>query len=122
MPADLGCPGLGYGEGEDGVEIEAADVSPAMTSRTSLSSGPRRMWNSLPWSAWAFRSSMAAQIHMAGRICTRVSRQLVKRSFTPWKSMAKAPTSRASGASQRLRWLEPTRSARPSHRRRCESR
>ncbi len=48
---------------------------------------------------------MAAQIHMAGRICTSVSRQLVKRSFTPWKSMAKAPTSRARGANQRLRRL-----------------
>ena len=48
---------------------------------------------------------MAAQIHMAGRICTSVSLQLVKRSFTPWKSMANAPTNIASGASQRLRWL-----------------
>ena len=68
-----------------------------------MRSGPRRMWNSLPRRAWAFRSSMAAQIHMAGRIWTRVSRQLVNRSFTPWNNMAKAPTTRASGASRRLR-------------------
>ena len=48
---------------------------------------------------------MAAQIHMAGRIWTRVSRQLVNRVFTPWKSMANPPTSRARGANHRLRWL-----------------
>ena len=46
---------------------------------------------------------MATQIHMAGRIWTSVKRQLVNRSLTPWKSMAKAPTTRASGASHRLR-------------------
>ncbi len=46
---------------------------------------------------------MAAQIHMAGRICTRVSRQLVTSSLTPWNSMTKAPTTRAKGASNRLR-------------------
>ena len=48
---------------------------------------------------------MAAQIHMAGRISTRVRRQLVTSSFKPWKSMAKAPTTKASGASHLLRWL-----------------
>jgi hypothetical protein len=48
---------------------------------------------------------MAAQMSMAGRTCTRVSRQLVNRSLTPWNSMAKAPTARVSGASSRLRWL-----------------
>src|SRR5271165_4557155 len=42
---------------------------------------------------------------MAGRICTSVSLQLVKRSFTPWKSIANAPTNIARGANQRLRWL-----------------
>ena len=48
---------------------------------------------------------MASQIHMAGRTWTRVSRQLVMMSLTPWKSMRKAPTIIPSGASQRLRRL-----------------
>ena len=74
-----------------------------MASRIGTSTGPRRMWNSFPWSTWTLRSSIAAQIHMAGRISTRVRRQLVTSSFTPWKSMAKAPTTKASGASHRLR-------------------
>ncbi len=46
-------------------------------------------------------SSMAAQIHMAGMICTRVRRQLVTRSLSPCSSMTNAPTMRARGASQR---------------------
>ena len=62
-------------------------------------------WNCLPWSTWILMSSMATQIHMAGMICTRVRRQLVTRSFSPWNSIKKAPTMRASGASQRRRWL-----------------
>ena len=48
---------------------------------------------------------MDAQINMAGSTWTRVSRQLVKRSLTPWNNMANAPTTRVSGASSRLRWL-----------------
>src|SRR6516164_4767662 len=44
---------------------------------------------------------MAAQIHIAGSTWIRVSRQLVNRSFTPAKSITKAPTISASGASQR---------------------
>ena len=42
---------------------------------------------------------MAAQIHIAGSTWIRVSRQLVSSSFTPSKSIAKAPTAKASGAS-----------------------
>ena len=42
---------------------------------------------------------MAAQIHIAGSTWIRVSRQLVNSSFTPSRSMATAPTARASGAS-----------------------
>ena len=44
---------------------------------------------------------MAAQIHIAGSTWIRVSRQLVNRSLTPAKSITKAPTINASGASQR---------------------
>ena len=44
---------------------------------------------------------MAAQIHIAGSTWIRVSRQLVNSSFTPSKSIAKAPTARARGASHR---------------------
>ena len=58
-------------------------------------------WNRLPCSMWTLMSSIATQIHMAGMICTNVSRQLVTRSLTPWNSIRNAPTIRASGASQR---------------------
>ena len=44
---------------------------------------------------------MAAQIHIAGSSWIRVSRQFVTRSLIPTKSMAKAPTHTASGASHR---------------------
>ena len=57
---------------------------------------------------------MAAQIHIAGSTWIRVSRQLVSSSFTPSKSIAKAPTARARGASQgRARLSRKTISSRP---------
>ena len=64
------------------------------------------MWNCFPCSTWSLMSSIATQIHMAGRTCTSVNRQLVKRSLSPWKSMRKAPTIMASGASQRRERLK----------------
>ena len=63
--------------------------------------GPRSTWNDLPCRAWALRSSIASQIHIAGRIWTSVSRQLENTSFTPSKSISRAPTASARGASQR---------------------
>ena len=48
---------------------------------------------------------MAAQIHMAGRTSTTVSRQLDKTSLSPSNSMAKAPTAIPSGAKMRRRLL-----------------
>ena len=58
-------------------------------------------WNWRPCSRWILMSSMAAQIHMAGTICTRVRRQLVTSSLSPRNRRRKAPMIRASGASQR---------------------
>ena len=46
-------------------------------------------------------SSMAAQIHIAGTICTSVRRQLVTSSLSPRNRRRKAPMMRARGASQR---------------------
>ena len=48
---------------------------------------------------------MANQISMAGSTWMRVRRQLVNSSFTPWNSMANAPTTRVKGARNRLRRL-----------------
>src|SRR5436189_4327755 len=48
---------------------------------------------------------VAAQIHIAGSTWIRVSRQFVNSSFTPTKSIAKAPTARARGASHGRAWL-----------------
>ena len=44
---------------------------------------------------------MAAQIHIAGSTWIKVIRQFVNSSFTPSKSIANAPTARASGANSR---------------------
>ncbi len=52
---------------------------------------PRHSRKDAPCSSWSFRSSIAAQIHMAGSIWTKVSRQLDKSSRRPWKSMARRP-------------------------------
>ena len=46
-----------------------------------MSTGPRSTWKDLPCSTWALRSYVASQIHIAGRIWTSVSRQLVKSSL-----------------------------------------
>ena len=100
-----GLPGLATASPKTALRKKLAAVMAVMARMIGTSRGPRKTWNSLPCRTWTFRSSMAAQIHMAGRIWTRVSRQLVNRSLTPWKSMAKAPTTRARGASQRLRRL-----------------
>ena len=82
-----------------------AAVRAVTASTHGIRIGPLRTWNDLPCSTWTLMSSRASQIHMAGRTWTRVRRQLVKSSFTPWNSMRKAPTISPSGASQRRRRL-----------------
>ena len=49
--------------------------------------GPWMMWNSLPRRTCAFRSTVTAQIHMAGRAWTSISRQFVTSRRSPLKSM-----------------------------------
>ena len=75
-----------------------AAVMAAIRRTIGIRMGPRRMWKACPCSRCALKSTIAIQIHMAGRICTNVSRQLENRSFTPSNSITKAPISRASGA------------------------
>ena len=58
-------------------------------------------WKDFPCRRWAFRSNMATQIHIAGRIWTSVNRQLVTSNLTPSNNMAIAPTTKASGAKMR---------------------
>ena len=67
-------------------------------ANSSKTTGPRMTSNSLPRRTCAFRSHVAAQIHMAGRIWTSISRQFVTSRRSPSKSMTNAPTARASGA------------------------
>ena len=50
----------------------------------------------------SFRSSMAAQIHMAGRTCKSDSRQSENSNFTPWNSITRAPMAKVSGARYRF--------------------
>ena len=58
-------------------------VSAVITSTSGIRIGPRSTWNDLPCRACAFQSSIASQIHTAGRIWTSVSRQFENRSLTP---------------------------------------
>ena len=80
---------------------KAAVVIAAIASTIGTRTGPRSTWKDLPWSACSLRSSIASQIHVAGRICTRVRRQWENTSLSPWNSMLKAPAASASGASHR---------------------
>ena len=63
--------------------------------------GPRTTVKDLSCSVCALRSIIASQIHIAGRICTSVSRQLVTSSLSPLNSITNAPTANASGANTR---------------------
>ncbi|HCU95637.1 MAG TPA: hypothetical protein DHU96_24155 [Actinobacteria bacterium] len=57
---------------------------------------------------------MASQIHIAGSICTRVSRQLENSSFSPPNSITRAPTAKAKGANsgrERLSRITASRTA-----------
>src|SRR3954447_12248717 len=69
-----------------------------MTASTSgMRTGPFSTWKDFPCSACAFRSNITAQIHMAGRACTSRRRQFEKSSFRPVNSIARPPTTNASG-------------------------
>ena len=70
----------------------------ATTAISGMRIGPRITWNVRPCSAWIFRSSIAAQIHIAGKTSINKSRQFVTSMRTPSKSMAKAPIKKPSGA------------------------
>jgi hypothetical protein len=76
-----------------------------------IRTGPLTRRNDAPCSRCNFRSSMAAQIHMAGSIWTKARRQLNSSSRRPWNSMARAPTANARGARMRRRWLSWTTAA-----------
>ncbi|MGN6872356.1 MAG: hypothetical protein ACTHMY_28535 [Solirubrobacteraceae bacterium] len=80
---------------------KAAMVRPATTRPIGIRIGPRIAWNDLPWSTWNLRSSIASQIHIAGRICTSISRQFVTTSRSPLNSSTNALTAKASGAKAR---------------------
>src|SRR3954454_25074828 len=80
---------------------KAAAVIAAIRATAGMTIGPLSTWNDRPCRTWALRSSIASQIHIAGSTCTTVRRQFENTSFTPWKSISKAPTARARGASQR---------------------
>ena len=80
-------------------------------TRMGIKTGPRITRKEAPCSTCSFRSSMLAQIHMAGSTWTKVSRQLNSSSRRPWKSMARAPTASARGARMRRRWLSWTTTA-----------
>ena len=75
-----------------------ATVKVMMASPIGMRIGPRNTWNDLPCRAWAFRSNIASQIHIAGRIWTSSMRQLVTISRRPSNSSTKALTANASGA------------------------
>src|SRR4051794_39556042 len=80
---------------------KAAAVIAAIRATAGMTIGPLSTWNERPCRTWALRSSIASQIHIAGSTCTRVRRQLENTSLTPWKSIRRAPTASARGASQR---------------------
>ena len=67
-------------------------------ANSSRTIGPLMAWNSLPCRTCAFKSRVAAQIHMAGKIWTSISRQFVTSRRSPLNSMTNALTARASGA------------------------
>ena len=73
-------------------------MSAMISGPIGIRTGPQSTVKDLPWSTCALRSNIASQIHIAGRICTSVSRQLVTSSLSPLNSMAKAPMAKASGA------------------------
>src|SRR5215472_55333 len=67
-------------------------------ANSTRTTGPRMMVNSLPCRTCAFRSKVAAQIHIAGRAWTSISRQFVTSRRSPLNSITNAPTARARGA------------------------
>ena len=72
-----------------------------MSRPIGMRTGPRSTLNDLPCRVWALRSNIASQIHIAGRICTSVSRQLDTSSLRPVNSITNALIANASGANTR---------------------
>lgn len=83
------------------LSTNAATVNATTTSPSGIRIGPRITWRDRPCNACALRSSMASQIHIAGRICTSISRQCITTSRSPSNSSTKALTTKASGAKAR---------------------
>src|SRR5438552_9299920 len=91
----------------------------AISNTMTNTSGPRITWNDFPWKTCSLRSTIAIQIHIAGRSWTSVRRQFVNSSFRPWNSMTNAPTTSASGAKirggrRRVRTASSTIASSPS--------
>ena len=72
-----------------------------MARPIGIRTGPRSTLNDLPCRVCALRSNIASQIHIAGRICTSVSRQLDTSSLSPSNSITNALIANASGANTR---------------------
>ena len=72
-----------------------------MARPIGIRTGPRSTLNDLPCRVCALRSNIASQIHIAGRICTSVSRQLDTSSLSPSYSITNALIANASGANTR---------------------
>ena len=85
-----------------------AAVIAATASTSGITTGPCSTYaGTCPCSTWTFRSSMAAQIHMAGSTWIRVSRQLENSSFSPVEEHQE-------GADGKSEWGEqPPRAAQP---------
>ena len=86
-----GGPGPAMAKAKTAFRKKHAAVIAATASTSKTTTGPCTTWKESPRSTWAFRSSMASQIHIAGSTWTRVSRQLVTSSFTPSNSITTAP-------------------------------
>ncbi len=103
-----GGPGRAMANANTASRKKVAAVMATTPSMRGIRTGPRIKRKVAPCSTCSFRSSMAAQIHMAGSTWIKVSRQLDRSSRRPWKSIARAPTARARGARMRRRRLSWT--------------
>ena len=94
----IGVPGLEIANAKTAFRKKLAAVTTVTASTSGITTGPVSTWSDFPCRTWAFKSIMAAQIHIAGSIWISDSRQFVTSSLTPANSMSSAPTARASGA------------------------
>ncbi len=96
-----GVPGVAIANANTALRYKLAAVIAVIRTIVTTRSGPVMIVNDLPWSACAFKSVIATQIHIAGSTCMTVSRQFETSSFSPSKSIANAPTTSANGANHR---------------------